>query len=66
VLVRASALEGCGQVRGVLYLLQVIFLDADQVIRTDIRQLADLDLQVSGGCCPKHLPDRMLGVPKLT
>lgn len=27
--------------------LQVIFLDADQVIRTDIKQLADLDLQVS-------------------
>ena len=52
--------------RSVLCLLQVIFLDADQVIRTDIKQLADLDLQVSGGCCPKHLPDRMLGGPKLT
>ena len=29
-----------------LHFLQVIFLDADQVIRTDIKALADLDLQV--------------------
>lgn len=30
-----------------LDLKKVIFLDADQVIRTDIKQLADLDLRVS-------------------